>query len=372
LTAPRRVIVVSHNYLDPALRGKLRALASRGIEVTVGVPQRWTDSPLGRRIDTAWERQGGVETFPIATRQGRDGDAASLRYGHRELRALLRDKRPDLIQLEESPFTRAAADVLQAARRAEVPFVVLAQDNVERPAPWLARSRRRRAFARARGVIATSGHAAGIVRRCAPAVPVAVIPQFGVAVPSQPEHAYHEGLAIGYVGRLVPEKGLNTLLDALAINRDERWHLIVAGEGPERENLERLATENRLAARIRWTGALPRDQITRLWSELDVLVAPSRSFLTWRESVAHGVMEAMAYEVAVVGSDSGVIPEVIGDAGRVVAAGDVNALAQALRDLATAAVRRPLVEAGRVRVMQRFSDDALAEETIRFWQDTLA
>jgi len=372
MTAPRRVIVISHSYLDPAVRGKLRALASRGVEVTVGVPQRWSEAPLGRRIDTAWERQGGIETFPIAARQGRDGDVASLRYGAQELKALLRDKRPDLIQLEESPLSLAAADVIHATKGAAVPFVVLTQENLDGPLPWLARRRRRRAFARARGVIAASGHAAAIVRQNAPEVPVTVIPQLGVAVPSLPEHAYHEGLSIGYIGRLVPEKGLDVLLEALALNRDERWHLTVAGEGPERERLEGLATERRLAARIRWTGAMPRDQIARLWPELDVLAAPSRTFATWREPVAHTVMEAMAHEVAVVGTDSGVIPEVIGDAGRVVPASDVGALAVALRDLATPAARRPLIEAARIRVMQRFSDDAVAEETMQFWADSLA
>jgi glycosyltransferase involved in cell wall biosynthesis len=369
--APRRVIVISHSYFDPALRGKLRALASRGVEVTVGVPQHWSESVLGGRIDTKWERQGGVEAFPLPVGRGGSGDLTALRYGHRELQALVRDKRPDLIQIEESPLSLAATDVEKTARRAKVPVVMLTLDNVDGDIPWLARRRRRRILTRSRGVIAASGHAAALVRRWAPNVPLAVIPQLGVAVPSVPAHGYHEGLSIGYIGRLVPQKGLDTLLDALAAIRDERWHLTVAGEGPERERLERLATEHRLAARVRWMGALPRDQITTLWPDIDVLVAPSRTLTTWREPVAHTVMEAMAHEVTVVGSDSGVLPEIIGDAGRVVPAGDVNALAQALRDLMVSAARRPLIDAGRGRVMQRFSDDAVAEETIKFWQEAL-
>ena len=339
--------------------------------MTVGVPQHWSESVLGGRINTKWDRQGGLEAFPLPVRQGRNGDLTALRYGRRELQALVRDKRPDLIQIEESPLSLAAADVVQTAGRAKIPVVVLTLDNVDGDIPWLARRRRRRLLTRSRGVIAASGHAAAIVRRWAPNVPLAVIPQLGVAVPSAPTHGYHEGLSIGYIGRLVPEKGLETLLDALAAIRDERWHLTVAGEGPERERLEQLATDHRLAARIRWMGALPRDQIAGLWPDLDILVAPSRKLTTWREPVAHTVMEAMAHEVAVVGSDSGVIPEVIGDAGRVVPAGDWEALAQALRDLLEPAVRQPLIEAGRTRVMQRFSDDAVAEETISFWQEAL-
>jgi glycosyltransferase involved in cell wall biosynthesis len=155
------------------------------------------------------------------------------------------------------------------------------------------------------------------------------------------------------------------------LNRAERWHLTIVGEGPERERLERVASAHRLAARVRWAGGLPPERIARLWPELDVLVLPSRTLATWTEPVAQVLMEAMAHEVAVIGSDSGVIPEVIGDAGVVVPAGDAGALAAALGRLAAAAVRRPLVQAGRARVMQRFSDDAVAEATIRFWGEIL-
>ena len=108
-----------------------------------------------------------------------------------------------------------------------------------------------------------------------------------------------------------------------------------------------------------------------MWPELDVLVLPSRPEATWREPTAHVLLEAMAHEVAVVGSDTGAIPETIGDAGVIVPAGDAAALAAALSSLAEVSVRRPLAQAGRARVMQRFSDVAVADQTIAFWTDVL-
>ena len=60
-----RVLIVSHTYVNPANRGKLRALAARGLDVTVGVPQRFREPALGRTVETGWERQTGVEVFPI-------------------------------------------------------------------------------------------------------------------------------------------------------------------------------------------------------------------------------------------------------------------------------------------------------------------
>jgi len=365
----RRVLVVSHVYLDPTRRGKLRAFAARDLEVTLGVPQQWTESGLGRSIETTWERQGGVEIFPIPARH--HGDPATLQFGRRELRSLLRDKRPDLVQVEEELPSLVAAQVVSAARRADIPAVLFTQENVQRPSSVVARWRVRRTLERVRGVIAGSAAGAELVRRERPNVPVAIIPQIGVAVPPAPEHTYHEGLAIVCVGRLVAEKGLDTLLEALALNRTERWHLTVVGEGPDRERLERYTSDQRLAARVRWLGALAPDRLARLWPELDVLVLPSRKMPAWTEPVGQVLMEAMAHEVAVIGSDAGVIPEVIGDCGVLVPPGDPAALAAALRRLAAEGERRPLVRAARARAMQRFSDDAVAEATMQFWGEIL-
>jgi len=125
-------LIISHAYLSPANRGKLRALASRGIDVTVGVPQRWRDPVLGATLEIAWERQNGVEVFPIPAR--RHGEAELLKFGGRALLALLRDKRPDLVQVEEESTTPAAQQVVRAARYLGLPAIV----------PLMRRSMRRR------------------------------------------------------------------------------------------------------------------------------------------------------------------------------------------------------------------------------------
>jgi glycosyltransferase involved in cell wall biosynthesis len=115
-------------------------------------------------------------------------------------------------------------------------------------------------------------------------------------------------------------------------------------------------------------GGLPAEQLTRLWQDLDVLVQPSRALPDWQEPNGHVLVEAMAHEVAVLGTGSGVIPEIVGDAGSVVAAGDAPGLAAELLRLGDDAVRKPLAHAGRARAMRLFSDDAVAERTLEFWK----
>src|SRR5919108_4341289 len=336
----RRVLVLSHTYLQAAHRGKLRALAARGLEVTVAIPQRWREPWFGRPIDVAWERQGGLEVFPLPARgMGNHGELEKAKYGRRALKALLRDRRPDLVQIEEEPTTYAARQVLGAARRLSIPVVLFTHQNVDPQLDWWLRWKHRRLLRRLSGLVAGSDLAGTLARRDAPNLPIAVIPQLGALAPAEPQHVPHEGLAIGFVGRLVHHKGIDNLLQALALQRGAKWRLTIVGDGPERERLEQLASELRLAARVRWTGGLPAEQVAQLWPELDVLVQPSRAAFDFAESNGLVLMEAMANEVAVLGTNSGVIPELIGDAGVVVPAGDVRALAAGIEKMTDHAAR---------------------------------
>jgi glycosyltransferase involved in cell wall biosynthesis len=289
-------------------------------------------------------------------------------FGRRALAALLRDKRPDLIQVEEEATAPVARQVVAAARRMGVP-VMLHTARADELLPLLSRVGRRRLLRRLTGIAASSAAVAAAVRRDAPAVPVTIVPQLGVHVPPTPVHVPHEGLAIGCVGRLVREKGIDTLLAALADNRAYEWRLVVVGDGPDRERLEALASEHRLAARIRWAGGLPPDRLAALWADLDVLVLPSHGVSAHAERSGQLLAEAMAHEVVVLGAATGVFPEVIGEAGVVVPTADRPALAAALRHLTDPVARKPLMQAGRMRAMKQYSDDAVAEQTLAFWKE---
>src|SRR5437773_74685 len=171
----RRVLVLSHTYLQPAHRGKLRALAARGLEVTVAIPQRWREPWFGRPIDVAWERQGGLEVFPLPARD-------LTRYSGRALKALLRDRRPDLLQIEEEPTIPAARQAFKAAKSLGIPVVLFTHQNVPLDQGWWAGWKQRRMLRRLTGLVAGSDLAGTLVRPAAPNLPIAVIAQLrGVA-----------------------------------------------------------------------------------------------------------------------------------------------------------------------------------------------
>ena len=364
----RRCLVVSTAYVDAAPRGKLRALAALGVEVTAAVPQRWPDPVYGRLRQASWERQGEVEVFPLPI-DGLEADTA--RFRRRELATLIRDKRPDLVQIEETPGGTLATQVARAAARARIPVIACSSVNVRWPGGWLTARRRRATLRVARGALAASGAALRMLTRARSDLPVEVVPPHGVPVPPTPVHQPHAGVHLACVGRLERRRGLDTLLDALSARRMHEWTLTVVGDGPDRERLEALATRLRLAARIRWTGSLPAEHVLALWPTMDVLVHPVHALPDWEEPYGDVLAEAMGHEVAVVGTAAGVVPETIGGAGLVVAPEDATALAEALGRLADPDEQRAFAAAARARALALFTDDAIAERTMAFWRRVL-
>ncbi|MGH7334338.1 MAG: glycosyltransferase [Candidatus Rokuibacteriota bacterium] len=163
-------------------------------------------------------------------------------------------------------------------------------------------------------------------------------------------------MTIGYVGRLVPEKGVDLLIDA-AEPLDVQ--LLIVGDGPERSSLERCVAAWPPGKAV-FTGAIAHHAVPDYLAALDALVLPSRSTIAWAEQFGHVLIEAMAAGVPVVGSASAAIPEVVADAGLLFPEGDVEALRARLRMVLTDdGLRGSLIERGRARVARRYTHEVI-------------
>src|SRR5207245_2798836 len=116
--------------------------------------------------------------------------------------------------------------------------------------------------------------------------------------------------------------------------------------------------------RIRVVGYVHQRDLPSLYREFDVLAVPSLTTPTWIEQFGRVAVEAMATGIPVVASDSGSLPEVIGDGGLLVPPGDPRALAAALDRLAgDPAERARLGKAARSRA-EHYSWDAIARQQV--------
>jgi glycosyltransferase involved in cell wall biosynthesis len=171
---------------------------------------------------------------------------------------------------------------------------------------------------------------------------------------------------------LIPEKGVDLLLRACAALPGRGWRLTILGDGPERPRLTALADAAGIAGQVTFLGHRPSTQTPDIYRTFDVLVLPSVSRPNWVEQFGRVLTEAMACGVPVVGSDSGEIPHVIGDAGLIFPEGDAAALCDALaRLLADPALRHDLADRGRARVLAHFTQAQVAAATYRVYQAVL-
>ena len=364
-----RAVIISHTYIDPATRGKLRALAGLGCTLSVAVPARWSPNSRGPLFEASWGNDTGVRMVPIPVR-GERGEGVQWKVS--DLHRMLSDFRPDILHIEADPWTPAAAAASSRGQRLKIPVILFAWESVIRPEPILERWRRRRTLGRTSGLVGGNKLAAALLARGRPNIPVTVIPQLGLTPPLETNRPTNAELTIGFVGRLVPEKGLDTLFRA-CVKLLGRWTLTVVGSGPAQEQLEALAERLGIASRITWRGPAPAEKLRELWPSLDCLVVPSRTTPHWVETFHPAMVEAMGHGVTVVASDSGALPELVDTAGLVVPEDDVPALTAALQHLADAPRERTrLGREARLRVMAEYVDNAVARRTLEFWERVLA
>jgi glycogen(starch) synthase len=171
---------------------------------------------------------------------------------------------------------------------------------------------------------------------------------------------------IVYVGRLVRQKSVETLVEAAALMRTPNARVLVVGDGPRRGALETAIRRRGLAGRVRITGFRPHREIPAILRQADVFCLPSLY-----EELGTSLLEAMQARVPIVASDVGGIPDALGPAGRLVPAGDPAALAAALDALVCdRAEAARLSRLGRERV-RAWDWDRLAVQILAVYRRTL-
>jgi len=141
-----------------------------------------------------------------------------------------------------------------------------------------------------------------------------------------------EALHVLYVGRLSTSKNVDTLLEAVALvkNQGVRISGAVIGDGPERRRLEVRSKDLDLDLHVRFPGAMPFEQVLEFYEWADVLVLTSET-----EGWPKAITEGMAFGLVCIGSDRGFVPQMLAEGrGLVVSPRDVAALASALNEIA--------------------------------------
>lgn len=365
-------------------------MARLGLEVLVVVPRRWKH--YGKWRAPEFPRP---EDFP----EGESAPAFRFEpltvglpwcdpiqyYAHfyPGLGRVLREWQPDVIDLWEEPWSLVSLQtcILRDRLCPQTTIVSETEQNIDKTLPPPFEIFRSQVLRRADFVVGRSAEATEIVRRKGFSGPARVVPNAVDAQVFRPlsgEEKARNRAALGwaeeewvggYIGRLVEAKGLSDAVEALA-QCPARMRLVMVGDGefeaPLRAQVARLGLEKR----VDFLAARPQNELAPLMGALDALILPSRTTPSWKEQFGRVLIEAQACGVAVVGSSSGAIPDVVGEAGLVFGEGDAAELAARLQWLASHREEAARMGAcGRAVVEQKYTWARVAQAMAEIYRE---
>ena len=341
-----KVLLISHTCISrTAGQPKAHCLASYpDTDLTLLVPDRM--KTYGQWHDAEPPEDPAAFRFAVGRTRWRSVRGLWYLQHYADTLAGLLAAKPDIVDIWEEPWSLACAQAVFLARRLcpNAKIVVETEQNIFKTLPPPFRQFQAYSLRLANFVVARSREAESVIKQKGYSGPAAVVPNAVDCTLFQPlppaaRAARRAALgwgaddfAAGYVGRLVPEKGLADAVQALP-RLPASAHLVLVGDGPFRPELEALARAGDLEARVHFTGPVPLSALPEYMGAMDCLVLPSRTTPTWKEQFGRVLIEAGACGLPVVGSDSGAIPEVIGGGGLVFPEGDPAALAACLHAL---------------------------------------
>lgn len=373
-TGPLRVLFVGHTYITKVGQAKLAALSELGVKVGFVAPNNWIPaSGLFDGQSIPLERTNeSLAIYPAKV--FRSGHIASHIYEPGVLLSSMHQFRPDIVQVEEEVYSFTSAQVALNSKLLSKRLVVFGWENLDRPLHFSQLICRFITLSIADAVIAGNSDGAQLVHKWGFHGPVVVMPQLGVDGRQFDRALRIESplLRIGYVGRMVAEKGGDILLRAFAeiTEAHNKARLVFTGSGPDRGNWQYLCGELGIAELVTWVDTVPHEQIPAVLAQLDVLVLPSRTVPWWKEQFGLVLAQAMSMGIPVVGARSGAIPDVIGRDDVLFDEGDHESLARILRQLISSAGRRKsMSEWGYRRAKKRFASEAIARQQLQYLRD---
>jgi glycosyltransferase involved in cell wall biosynthesis len=376
---PRRLISVAHSYAVAPNRRLVHEMARIGAgewEVTAVAPSFFHGDLRPIPLEVQPGESCRLEPMPAYF----TSRIHWMLYGRR-LRTVLREPW-DVVHCWEEPYVLSGGQVAWwTPRRAALVYATFQNIPKEYPPPfqWIERY----ALARATGWIAFGETIDQALtqkpcyqKRARRIIPLGVDlarfhpdPAAKRAIRDALDWTASDPPVVGYLGRFVPQKGLEVLTKALDHVRAP-WRALLVGGGPMERPLREWAQNH--GNRVRIATKVKHDQVPAYLNAMDVLCAPSRTTPTWREQLGRMLIEAFACGIPVIASDSGEIPHVVKDAGIIVPENDVEKWTKTLMDLLDNASRRlDLSARGLERARTAYAWPIIARRHLDFFGELL-
>lgn len=359
-----KVLISSHAYVVRVNQEKIEALA-RNPELSVGLltVSNWS----GALREISLEKKDDKNYRIYSSKVLGQGKNDRFFYNPMYLFRVFTSVKPDVVHIEEEPWSLACLQLSLFAKVFGAKVVFFTWENLDRDlAPWY-RFTRSLNFALASGALAGNTEAKELLKKKGFSKKTWVLPQFGVNPETfSAKKEKNKIFTIGFFGRLEEQKGVKTLIEAMR-SLDNSVRLQIVGGGPLESWLKSIDDK-----RIDFVGPVTHSEVPKYICKIDALVLPSLTTKVWKEQFGHVLIEAFSCGLPVIGSTSGAIPEVVGDAGLIFPEGDAVELAKKISLLSKdTKLYNELCKKAKERVEKFYDQGVIASKTVEIYQDLL-
>lgn len=376
-----KILSISHSCVVSEYQKRMSEISKYSdVELTLVVPRYWFQ--FNRKVNLEKDRDPHYRIIshqPITWgfRRNTMRNATHIYTGVKEI---LRIVKPDIIELWEEPFFAVTAHTTFYASRItpEAKITFFSAQNVFKRYPFPFSAFEKYTYKNAGHGFLMNEDVIEVIRRKGYEKEYTVLP-LGVDVDifckkdvsSLRKELGLEDFVIGFIGKITKQKGILNLIQACSrINKEIQ--LLIIGNGDLREEVRNRLKALGFGQRAVIIDAVPHSQVLDYLNCMDVLVVPSITLPNSKEQFGRIIIEGMACEAPVIGSDSGEIPSTIGKAGLIFREKDIMDLKGKIETLIRDKnLRATLAKNGRKRVLENFSWEVIAEKQYQVYTELM-
>lgn len=367
-----KILVVSHPCVTPINQQFYAEVEQQtGWELTIVTPSNWKNQYSNKITAERWSGyKGQLLSIPVWK-----SGSIPLHIYRSTFIPLLQKLKPDVIYVHHEPYGTATAQVYLANRLSIKKTIgFFTWQNIFKRYPFPFHDMQNFVFKESKFAFPGSRSAEEVLRQkgyegTSVILPSGVDSDIYFARPEAEElksklRIFTNDVLIGYIGRIIEEKGLKTLLYALRQIQTLPWRLILVGSGSYETEFDAITQNLQLTHRVQRLEYVPHTEAPLYLSAFDLLVLPSETRPNWKEQFGRVIIEAIACGTPVVGSDSGEIPHLIQATGGgfTFPEAQPEALAKQLKQLIlNPSLRWQLVERGKQVVLRDYTNVSLAQ-----------
>ncbi len=376
-----RILSISHSCVIPEYRKRMSHLARlNGVNVSLLVPGQWREYNSWVSLE-----KSGDEPYDIISVQPmswwiNNSGLRNVAHFYPRVKKIMEDVHPDIVELWEEPFSLVTSHTIFWAKRLNdsVKIIFFSAQNIRKNYPFPFCFFEKYTYRNADYAFLVSDDVASVLKakgydKQYLVLPLGVDPEFFCKkdVSSLKKDLLIRDFVVGFVGKIVDQKGILDLIQAIS-KINEKIQLLIIGSGNLRGEVEQRVRSLGLGQKTIITDAVPHSKIPEYLNCMDLLVVPSITLPHLKEQFGRIIIEGMACEVPVIGSDSGEIPKTIDKAGLIFRERDVKDL----RDKIDILIKNPclrgsLAKKGRKRVLENFSWKVIVEKQYQVYMELM-